>query len=230
MIWSSETNLWKAFGSGDLWIAYAWPNDWVQMKKKKLKVVYMRPKEKPIAWVGMLMLLQGHAAPAARARLRRRLELDEVGERGSRTTTATATRTRRRVRRRATCCGAAANQPEGRHRAERLPRPRHPAAAVVREDVGAGEGLLTTGWSTEARRRAAPAGAPSAAARPDDAEPARPAAGAGSPSSSSCRSRSSALYSVDGYSLDPGDARGSRSRRGTTSSTARSTSSCSGSR
>ena len=33
-IWSSETALWQAFGSGDLWIAYAWPNDWVQMRKK----------------------------------------------------------------------------------------------------------------------------------------------------------------------------------------------------
>jgi spermidine/putrescine-binding protein len=59
LIWSSETNLWEAFGSGDIWIAYAWPNDWVQMKKKKLPVVYMRPKEKPIAWVGMFMLLKG---------------------------------------------------------------------------------------------------------------------------------------------------------------------------
>src|SRR5919199_6540265 len=59
VILSSETNLWEAFGSGDLWIAYAWPNDWVQMKKKGLKVVYMRPKEKPIAWVGMLMLVKG---------------------------------------------------------------------------------------------------------------------------------------------------------------------------
>ena len=59
LIWSSETNLWEAFGSGDLWIAYAWPNDWVQMKKKGLKVVYMHPKEKPIAWVGMFMLLKG---------------------------------------------------------------------------------------------------------------------------------------------------------------------------
>src|SRR5256886_12363094 len=63
VIWSSETNLWEAFGSGDLWIAYAWPNDWVQMKKKKLKVVYMRPKEKPIAWVGMFMLLKGSSRP-----------------------------------------------------------------------------------------------------------------------------------------------------------------------
>jgi len=59
LIWSSETNLWEAFGSGDLWIAYAWPNDWVQMKKKGLPVVYMRPKEKSIAWVGMMMLLNG---------------------------------------------------------------------------------------------------------------------------------------------------------------------------
>ena len=63
LIWSSETNLWEAFGSGDIWIAYAWPNDWVQMKKKGLKVVYMRPKEKPIAWVGMFMLLQGSPRP-----------------------------------------------------------------------------------------------------------------------------------------------------------------------
>src|SRR5437868_15494257 len=29
LIWSSETNLWEAFGSGEVWIAYAWPTDWV---------------------------------------------------------------------------------------------------------------------------------------------------------------------------------------------------------
>jgi spermidine/putrescine transport system substrate-binding protein len=63
LIWSSETNLWEAFGSGDVWIAYAWPNDWVQMKKKGLPVVYMHPKEKPVAWVGMLMLLNGSPRP-----------------------------------------------------------------------------------------------------------------------------------------------------------------------
>jgi spermidine/putrescine transport system substrate-binding protein len=63
LIWSGESDLWEAFGSGDVWIAYAWPNDWVQMKKKKLKVVYMRPKEKPIAWVGMFMLLKGSPRP-----------------------------------------------------------------------------------------------------------------------------------------------------------------------
>jgi spermidine/putrescine-binding protein len=61
--WSSETDLWQLFGSGDVWIAYAWPNDWVQMKKKGLKVVYMHPKEKPIAWVGMFMLLKGSSRP-----------------------------------------------------------------------------------------------------------------------------------------------------------------------
>jgi spermidine/putrescine-binding protein len=63
LIWSSETNLWEAFGSGDIWIAYAWPNDWVQMKQKKLPVVYMHPKEKPIAWVGMFMLVKGTPRP-----------------------------------------------------------------------------------------------------------------------------------------------------------------------
>jgi spermidine/putrescine-binding protein len=63
MIWSSETNLWEAFGSGEVWIAYAWPNDWVQMKKKGLKVVYMRPKEMPLAWVGMLTLRKGSPRP-----------------------------------------------------------------------------------------------------------------------------------------------------------------------
>jgi spermidine/putrescine-binding protein len=63
MIWSSETDMDNAFASGDLWIAYAWPNDWVQMRKKKLPVVYMLPKEKPIAWVGMFMLLNGTPRP-----------------------------------------------------------------------------------------------------------------------------------------------------------------------
>jgi spermidine/putrescine transport system substrate-binding protein len=50
-IWSSETDLWQVFGSGDVWIALAWPNDWVQMRKKH-PVVYMHPKvgkQKPIA-------------------------------------------------------------------------------------------------------------------------------------------------------------------------------------
>ena len=33
------------------------------MKKKGLPVVYMHPKEKPIAWVGMFMLLKGTPRP-----------------------------------------------------------------------------------------------------------------------------------------------------------------------
>src|SRR5919204_3712206 len=37
-IWSSETTMDNDFASGDLWIAYAWPNDWVIMKGKGLKV------------------------------------------------------------------------------------------------------------------------------------------------------------------------------------------------
>ncbi len=112
LIWSSETNLWEAFGSGDIWIAYAWPNDWVQMKKKKLPVVYMRPKEKPIAWVGMMMLLKGtprynlaHAYVDAWSSARRR--------NGSRTTTATGTRTRWRARRRVTCCMRCSSRTRG---------------------------------------------------------------------------------------------------------------------
>jgi spermidine/putrescine transport system substrate-binding protein len=65
-IWSSETELDQQFASGDVWIALAWPNDWVQMKAKKLPVVYMHPavkKQRPIAWVGMFMLLNGTPRP-----------------------------------------------------------------------------------------------------------------------------------------------------------------------
>lgn len=58
VIWSSETALDQAFGAGDIWIAYAWPADWVYMKEKPLPVAYMRPKELPIAWVGYFMLLK----------------------------------------------------------------------------------------------------------------------------------------------------------------------------
>ena len=63
IIWQTETDLDQAFAAGDIWIALAWPNDWVQMRAKKLKVVYMHPKEKPIAWVGMFMLLKGSPRP-----------------------------------------------------------------------------------------------------------------------------------------------------------------------
>ena len=58
LIWSSETTLDQAFAAGDIWIAYAWPADWVYMKAENLPVVYMRRKELPIAWVGYFMLLK----------------------------------------------------------------------------------------------------------------------------------------------------------------------------
>ena len=58
LIWSSETTLDQAFAAGDVWVAYAWPADWVYMKAKKLPVIYMRPKELPISWVGYFMLLK----------------------------------------------------------------------------------------------------------------------------------------------------------------------------
>jgi spermidine/putrescine transport system substrate-binding protein len=56
LFWSSETDMWSAFAGGDIWIAYAWPNAWVQMKSKGLKVAYAHPKEGAISWIGMLML------------------------------------------------------------------------------------------------------------------------------------------------------------------------------
>jgi spermidine/putrescine transport system substrate-binding protein len=63
MFWSSETDMNNAFASGDLWIAYAWPNDWVTMKAKGLKVQYMHPREGPLSWIGMLMLGKGSPRP-----------------------------------------------------------------------------------------------------------------------------------------------------------------------
>src|SRR6266550_3252112 len=59
MFWSSETDMQSAFASGDIWIAFAWPADWVAMKGKKLKVAYMYPKEGALSWIGMLMLGKG---------------------------------------------------------------------------------------------------------------------------------------------------------------------------
>jgi spermidine/putrescine-binding protein len=64
-IWSSETQLDQAFASGDVWIALAWPYDWV-LAKKKYPVVYMHPhagKQRQIAWVGMFMLLKNTPRP-----------------------------------------------------------------------------------------------------------------------------------------------------------------------
>ena len=57
-IWSSEASMNTDFASGNVWIAYAWPADYWTMKGKGLKVRYMFPKEKPISWIGMFMLLK----------------------------------------------------------------------------------------------------------------------------------------------------------------------------
>jgi spermidine/putrescine transport system substrate-binding protein len=63
LFWSSETDMQNAFAAGDLWIAYAWPADWVAMKAKRLKVAYMHPREGPLSWIGMLMLGKGTPRP-----------------------------------------------------------------------------------------------------------------------------------------------------------------------
>jgi spermidine/putrescine transport system substrate-binding protein len=63
LFWSSETDMQNAFAAGDIWIALAWPADWVAMKAKKLKVVYMHPKEGVLSWIGMLMLGKGTKRP-----------------------------------------------------------------------------------------------------------------------------------------------------------------------
>ena len=103
----------------------------------------MRPKEKPIAWVGMFMLLKGSPRPklahayvdAWSSKASAKWLEDNYGYGHANTHRAA------RVERPAE--GAAADEPEGGDRAERAPRPRHPAAGGLREGVGAGEGLLT---------------------------------------------------------------------------------------
>jgi spermidine/putrescine-binding protein len=62
-MWSSETDMQNAFAGGDVWIAYAWPADWLAMKNKGLKVRYVHPKEGAISWVGMLMQGKGTSRP-----------------------------------------------------------------------------------------------------------------------------------------------------------------------
>lgn len=62
-IWSSETDMQQLFAGGDIWISYAWPADYAAMKAKGLPVAYMRPREKPIAWVGNFMLMKDTPRP-----------------------------------------------------------------------------------------------------------------------------------------------------------------------
>src|SRR5436190_7272395 len=98
----------------------------------------------------------GHASPTSRARLRRRVELEEVGSLARE-----QLRLRPRKHRGSTAVerppqGAAAHQPAGRDAPERVPRPRHPAARQLRAPVGAGEGVSLT-LDTATRAAAAPA-------------------------------------------------------------------------
>jgi hypothetical protein len=88
----------------------------------------MHPKEKPIAWVGMFMLLKGtprrhlsHAYVNAWS--------SKASGGGSRTTTATGTRTSSEAVVERAAQGPPAHEPESGDPAERLPRPRHPDRA-----------------------------------------------------------------------------------------------------
>ncbi len=144
-IWSSETALWEAFGSGDLWIAYAWPNDWVQMRKKPkpgLPVVYMMPREKPLAWIGMLMLLKGSPRPKLAHAFADALELDNKREvAGGQLRLRSRERSREAVVERSLACSQA-RRPERPRASQRVHRPPHPPARCLREGVARSEGGL----------------------------------------------------------------------------------------
>lgn len=56
--WTSQTDMENDMAGGNVWISYAWPSSWVNLKKKGLDVVYMEPKEGRIAWFCGLMLLK----------------------------------------------------------------------------------------------------------------------------------------------------------------------------
>ena len=144
LIWSSETNLWQAFGSGDVWIALRVAQRLGADEEEEAEGRLHAPEGEADRLGRHVHAATGDAALAPRPRLRRRLELGEVGE---------VARGQLRLRPREhggaagverPAAGAAADQPEGRHGAERPPRPRHPAAGGLREDLGRGEGLLTT--------------------------------------------------------------------------------------
>jgi spermidine/putrescine transport system substrate-binding protein len=47
--WNSETAMQQDFASGNVWITYAWPSDWVAVKKK-VPTTYMKPKEGYLAF------------------------------------------------------------------------------------------------------------------------------------------------------------------------------------
>jgi hypothetical protein len=137
LIWSSETNMQEAFASGDVWISYAWPADYAAMKAKGLPVAYIKPKEKPIAWVGNFMLSRTRRVRSSRTPSRRVSSaksgkwLEENYYYGHANTPS--------VRRRAQFEAARDRQPEG-PAGEREPR-FDILRRRVREAPGRGEGL-----------------------------------------------------------------------------------------
>ena len=141
-IWSSETALWQAFGSGDLWIAYAWPNDWVQMRKKPkpgLPVVYMFPRRRLSPGSACSCSSRTRRARSSRTRTSMPGARPRAGS-GWRTTTATVTRTFSPSRPRATSCvpsSSATRRLSGQ--GDRVHRPPHPTARRLREGLGRGE-------------------------------------------------------------------------------------------
>jgi len=50
-LWTTSTDLYNDFGSGNVWIAYAWPDNYVDAKSKGLDVVYPEPTEGRLSWV-----------------------------------------------------------------------------------------------------------------------------------------------------------------------------------
>ena len=132
LIWSSETNLWEAFGSGDVWVAYAWPNDWVQMKKKKLPVVVHAPEGEADRLGRDVHARARGRRGRPRARVRRRLELaksakwleDNYGYGHANTLARPSSSDLLKA--------LQLDEPEGGHAAECVSRPRHPAARGLR--------------------------------------------------------------------------------------------------
>jgi spermidine/putrescine transport system substrate-binding protein len=56
--WDNEPKAIQDFEGGDIWVTYAWPDTFVQIKAKMKKVplVYMRPKEGSLSWVCSFVL------------------------------------------------------------------------------------------------------------------------------------------------------------------------------
>jgi spermidine/putrescine transport system substrate-binding protein len=47
------------FKAGNIWITYAWPNDWKAMKDAGLQVSYMDPKEGRLGWCCGFVMIKG---------------------------------------------------------------------------------------------------------------------------------------------------------------------------